>query len=122
MAAFAKFLLVGGVGYLVDVGLTYLFMHLVANPYVARVPAVLAAMMVTWAINRTFTYRSAARASWRQLLRYMTVASAVAALNFLLYSALVYMGSPPVLAITFATAVQAILSFFLYKFLIFNGG
>lgn len=121
MAAFLRFLLVGGAGYVVDVGLTYLFMSLVANPYVARLPAVLIAMVVTWAINRKFTYRSGSEASLRELMRYMAVASSVTTFNFLFYSLLVYLGWVPVLAITVATGLQAIVSFFLYKFLIFNG-
>lgn len=62
--AFARFCLVGGVGFVVDAGLTLLLTQ-TANwdPLPGRLLAFIVAATVTWMLNRSFTFRSTKGAS-----------------------------------------------------------
>lgn len=91
-----KFAFTGGVGFVVDVGLLTLFtVHFDANPYVARVFAILIAMTVTWLINRRFTFKVHDRVTeTRDLVaeggRYGLVAVGAALVNYGVYAATLF--------------------------------
>ena len=118
--AFLRFVLVGGVGFLVDAGLTQLLVWRGLPPWLARCPALVAAMFVTWFANRHFTYRVAARRNTAEGLRYTITALTMAAINYTIYNLLVWQGLQPVIAITIATALQTGVSFFAYRVLVFG--
>ena len=117
---FARFLLVGGLGFLVDVGLTQLLIMFEVVPVLARPPAIAAAMLVTWLANRHFTFAVRTKRSLHEVVRYVLVALATALVNYWIYYFLVTNGTVPVIAITVATAFQAVLSFFGYRFFAFR--
>lgn len=58
---FGKFAVVGVIGFVVDTAVVYALLALGAEFFAARVPSFLAAATTTWALNRCFTFRSAAR-------------------------------------------------------------
>ena len=83
---FLRFCLVGGIGFLVDAGLT-LWLHQTWHRAAleSRVAAFVVAATVTWALNRSYTFSSSAGAgSW---LRYLLLTSAGALINIGLYLA-----------------------------------
>ena len=82
-------------------------------------PAILAATTFTWLANRRFTYEVRTPRSTREALRYALVAAAMTLLNYSIYVMLINRGLPPLAAITFATACQAVLSFLAYRHLVF---
>ena len=54
---FAKFLVVGGIGFLVDAGvLTLAVRHLGASVYAARALSFSVAVLATWLLNRTYVF------------------------------------------------------------------
>lgn len=117
---FIRFAIVGVVGFAVDGGGTWLLTRADLSPFVARVPALVTAMVVTWALNRTLTFRTVEPKSWPELVRYIAVALTSALLNFLLYSGLVLLGIEPLIAVTAATLTLMIFSFFGYRRLVFR--
>lgn len=119
-ALFFRFLLVGGSGFLVDAGITYLLNSLGVSPWLARIPAIALAMFYTWSINRHFTYEVKTGRTAGEAMRYATVAAAMALLNYLIYFVLASSGVWPVAAVTFATACQTLLSFHLYRQIVFR--
>lgn len=119
-AEFVRFVIVGGIGFLVDGGGTWLLTDLGLSPFLARVPALVVAMIVTWLLNRSVTFRVARPRSRSEMARYMKVAISSALINFLLYSAMVAIGIHPLIAIVIATCVLLLGSFFAYRHLVFR--
>jgi putative flippase GtrA len=117
---FVRFLFVGGIGFLVDAGGTWLLVYAGLSPLVARVPAIVAAVCITWLLNRTLTFKVKAPRSSAELARYFTVAASSAAMNYLLYSILVFAGLHPVVAVAFATIALMLYSFFAYRHAVFR--
>ena len=117
---FIRFLLVGGLGFSIDAGLTYLLMQLMLAPWLARIPAIALAMVFTWLMNRYFTYKvEKARSAW-EAARYAIVALGMALCNYLIYLLLVHYGVWPLAAVTAATACQTLISFHAYRRLVFK--
>jgi len=112
---FIRFLLVGGTGFVIDAGLTYLLIYLGVAPWLARPPAIAIAAVFTWMANRQFTYQVTAQKSSREAARYALVAVAMAAVNYSIYLILIGFSMAPMVAVTLATAVQTVISFFAYR-------
>jgi putative flippase GtrA len=119
-AFFFRFLLIGGSGFLIDVGITYLLYSLGLSPWIARIPAIALAMTFTWAANRQFTYRVTTSRTVGEALRYATVAASMASINYIIYFVLVSNGISTLVAVTFSTACQTIVSFYLYRHFVFS--
>jgi putative flippase GtrA len=72
LSQFARFCVVGTIGFVVDAGiLQALVSGLGADPYAARVVSFLAAASVTWWLNRRFTFAVSTRPSRAEWLRYV---------------------------------------------------
>jgi len=112
---FFRFVVVGCLGFVVDAGVVFVLYETGVSPVVARIPALAAAILTTWTLNRTLTFRVNAPKSRNEVLRYVAVALSAAALNFLLYTALVLMGVWPVAAVAASTIVLLFYSFFGYR-------
>ena len=117
---FLRFLIVGGVGFLIDAGLVYGLSRLGMSPIFARIPAISMAILVTWVLNRKLTFAVENPASAGELTRYLGVALISALLNFAVYSALVVAGILPVDAVGIATIALMFFSFFGYKLFAFR--
>ena len=119
-AEFIRFVIVGVIGFIVDGGGTWLLVHLGAPPVAARIGPLLLAIVVTWLLNRSLTFKVERPRSRAELLRYATVALSSAAMNFVLYSVLVLVGVHPLAAVTVATLVLLLYSFFAYRRMVFR--
>jgi putative flippase GtrA len=117
---FFRFLLVGGSGFLIDAGITYLLIQLMVAPWLARVPAIFLAMAFTWLANRYFTYEVKKARSTNEAMRYAVVAMVMALINYLIYFVLVSYRTWPLAAVTFATACQTVMSFHAYRYFVFR--
>jgi len=118
--AFIRFLIVGGLGFVIDSGITLTLIYFGLSAFIARLPAILAAMAFTWLANRRITFRLGTKPSGKEVMRYFTVAISMACFNYFLFSLLIMLSWPAFLAITFATAAQTVLSFYGYKKLVFR--
>ena len=102
---FAKFCVVGTIGFVADAGMLYLLMSMAGlDPYTGRLFSFLFAATVTWTLNRNYTFRSSAptpRA--RQWARFVTANAVGGVLNYGVYSVLILSGGwfleAPVLAV-----------------------
>jgi putative flippase GtrA/4-amino-4-deoxy-L-arabinose transferase-like glycosyltransferase len=120
MHIYVRFLLVGGIGFVIDAGLTYLLVRSNVAPWLARIPAILFAMTFTWLSNRYFTYEVKTARSTGEAMRYALVATVMALINYLIYFVLVSLGTWPVAAVTLATACQISISFHAYRRFVFS--
>jgi len=112
-----RFAGVGLTGLLVDVGLTVGLIKAGMDPFSARGLAILAAMAITWRLNRALTFGASKTSQRSEGLRYFSVATLVAMINYALYSLLVLTlpSLPPALAVMIAVATSTVLSFFGYR-------
>ena len=104
---FWRFCLVGAGGFGVDAGLLAVFHHGVGlDAFTARLVSILVAVTVTWQLNRWFTFAVRVHRSVREWTRYAVVNGAGAALNYLVYSALLLsVPIAPLAALAVASAV-----------------
>ncbi len=117
---FARFVLVGGLGFAVDAGTNQALLVAGWAYWAARLPAIGLAMLFTWLANRRFTYQVQARRSAGEGLRYAAVACCMAVMNYGLYLLLVRAGLPPLASIVVATALQTVFSFHAYRRFVFR--
>lgn len=121
---FVRFALVGGLGFIADIGMLALFMELGADPLISRVGSILIAMVVTWRLNRAITFGASASSQVTEAGRYFTVAASVALLNYLIYAAIILIvpACPPMLATAISTGICMFASFAGYGRFVFKAG
>ena len=117
---FLGFLVVGGLGFLIDIGLTLGLIRLGLSPLLARPPSILAAMLFTWLANRHITFAVSHKKNVSEVVRYSGVALLAALLNYLIYSTIIDIGLSPLLGIVIATTIVAVFSYFGYKHIAFG--
>lgn len=112
-ARFVRFVLVGGFGFIVDAGALLLLISAGTGPFVGRIISILLAMFITWRLNRAFTFEASQGSQVSEAGRYFSVATGVAALNYLLYAGLLLLvpACPPLVATAAATTVCTFISF-----------
>ena len=83
------FLLAGAAGFAIDAGLTAALVGFGVAPILARLPAILAALFVTWRLNRSIAFTPAADGPLAEFGRYLIVSAGGAGLNLLVYMLIV---------------------------------
>lgn len=119
---FGWFAVVGVAGFLLDAGVTTGLAGLGWPPRAARLPGLGLAIVFTWLANGRFAFSDRRAGGIAELLRYASVALAVAALNYAIYAVLVVPLGSIVLAIVVATGVSMFASFAGYRALVFTAG
>lgn len=114
--SFLRFGLVGAVGFLVDAGVLQALLSLGWDRVGARAVAIPVAVFATWVLNRSFTFPEAQSGpAVRSLLRYAGVSAVGAAVNFLVYTALVLasaaMARQPLWALAIGSVVAMLVNY-----------
>ena len=113
---FLRFAVVGCLGFVVDAGLVLVLIKAGASPVLARIPALGAAVFTTWILNRALTFRVSTTRNRGEIVRYVIVALSSAALNFLIYTALVVRFELwPLTAVAISTIALLFYSFIGYR-------
>ena len=120
------FLLVGLVGFVVDAGLLTFGIHVMSlGPKLSRLFSFLAAVLVTWALNRSYTF--ADKATGRrgsELVRYAATSCISASLNlgvyWLVLEILPETAAAPYMALVLGVAAGLVSNFTLYRFVVFR--
>ncbi|MEM5501960.1 GtrA family protein [Ahrensia kielensis] len=117
------FAVAGGSGFVIDIGVLFLLLHLTPlGPIIARIVSILCAMISNFFINRTFTFGQSERSLREEFIRYASVGAIGALLNYLIYVALLFLipGFSPFLATFIGVIIVAIFSYFGYSRFVFN--
>ena len=119
----SRFAVVGGLGFVVDAGLTVTLIQAGMDPFSARLIAIALAMLVTWRLNRALTFGASATSQKTEGLRYSAVAVTAATINYASYVALILIipAIMPVLAIALATGLSMSVSYLGYAHFAFRG-
>ena len=113
---FARFLSVGGVGFLADAAVFQCLVWLGQGPIPARIASTVVAVTVTWYLNRRLTFKTAgiSRRS-TEYLRYWLVASIGLVINFgaflLVLSSVPLAGDIPILALLAGAGAAVLFNF-----------
>ena len=84
-----RFLIAGGIGFVVDAGILLLLLRFTPiGPFGARAIAIPSALLATWFLNRNFTFGHSERSLAVEGFRYGSVGFTSALLNYALYSSL----------------------------------
>jgi len=112
-----RFVVVGGLGFLVDIGITLLLIGFGVDALIARVIAIAFAMLTTWRLNRAFTFGASNTSQTREGMRYFAVAISIAIVNYAIYASLLVAipSMSPAIAITISVGFATVLSFFGYR-------
>jgi putative flippase GtrA len=112
---FLRFSVVGTLGFVVDAGVLQILISFGGlGPILARAISIPTAVLATWLLNRTFTFRSDGPAL-ASLVRYIAVSIAGAAVNFAVYTTLVLvsplMAAHPVLPLAIASIIALVVNY-----------
>lgn len=121
---FARFCIIGALGFLVDAGVLMGLIHgarLDAN--LARIVSILVAITTTWAAHRVWTFQSNDPDRIAEWCRYVAVSAGGGALNFLTYSALLSFipAVGPLLALVAGSALALVANYAGSKLWAFRG-
>jgi putative flippase GtrA len=111
-----RFGIVGVVGFAVDAGVLQALLVLGWDQVAARAVAIPVAVFATWLLNRSFTFPEAQPGpALASLARYAGVSAFGAAVNFIVYTALVLasasMASQPLLALAIGSEVAMVVNY-----------
>lgn len=109
----ARFLIVGTIGFLTDAGILWATTTKAGlDPYSARLMSFAVALLVTWTLNSTFTFRNNRKRSKQQFGSYVTVQVSSFGLNYAIYSGVVWLGwTTPLIALVVASVIAMFYSF-----------
>lgn len=123
-AQVARFAAAGVAGLAADVLVLYLALALGMGWYAGRAASFLAAVWLTWRINRRYTFDAAAGSPWREWWRYLLAMTGGGLLNYAVYSAAVVLcrGAPllPLLAVAAGSLAGMALNFLGAKLFVFR--
>jgi putative flippase GtrA len=84
-----RFIGVGSLGLITDLGTFSALMAQFHQPLVARLVSISLATLVTWRLNRALTFDSSGRRQHQEAMRYAIVTAFAQGLNYLIFSSLV---------------------------------
>jgi putative flippase GtrA len=126
---FAKFAVVGGVGFLVNEAALWMALTLLRfNPYLAGIFSFLVAATFTWWGNRLLTFRERAARGPRSIaaewITFVAVNGIGFLVNYAIYASLITFAAPPLnspfVALAFGTLAGLLLNFALSSQLVFR--
>ena len=109
-----RFIVSGGVAFLVDAGVLALLTRVFGlDALLARVFAILCAMLVSWQMHRRVTFRVAGPPTLSEFARFAAVAWSASLVNYLVFAAilLVWPQVPPLSALVVSSLVAALFTY-----------
>jgi putative flippase GtrA len=123
MKRIASFLIVGGVGFVVDVGVLLSLMHFARmDAFSARLVAIACALFCTWMLNRNFTFDKGAHSLAKEGARYWSVGISSSLVNYFVYSVLLLIDRQfmPLAALMLSSGCATIFSYTGYSRFVFR--
>lgn len=123
VAQFIRFGVTGVIGFGVDVGVLYAALALGSGPWLGRVLSFLAAVVLTWRLNRRYTF-TASSSPWSEWWRYLGAMIGGALLNLGAYTLTMWLMPPapwlPALGVAIGSVAGMMLNFLSAKFFVFK--
>ena len=108
-----RFLGVGGFGLLTDLSIFSIFVAYGFDPLLVRVLSLACATIVTWRLNRAFTFDRTGRHQGHEAARYVAVTATAQGTSYVVFAVLVLtaLGALPQAALLIGAAVGALVSY-----------
>jgi putative flippase GtrA len=108
-----RFIVVGGIGLVTDLGVFTAIAMYVQSPLAVRLVSLAVATVVTWRLNRAFTFARSHRAQHEEAVRYAIVTAVAQGTSYAIFAVLVLtmLGSLPQAALMCGAAVGAFVSY-----------
>lgn len=109
----ARFLVIGSVGLLTDVGVFTIIAAFGVRALIARLGSLAIATLVTWRLNRALTFGPSGRRQHEEAVRYAVVTAIAQGTSYTVFAALVLtvLATLPLVAIVIGAAIGALLSY-----------
>lgn len=123
MNRIARFVAVGGAGFLVDAGVLAILLRLTPlDPLTARIVSIAIALTATWQLNRHLTFGASSRPVAVEGARYGGIGITTALVNYTAYALCLWAAPalPPLAALAFGSAVAMVFSYLGYSRLVFD--
>ena len=122
---FIRFLVAGAIGFLVDTGILYIALELGSGYFFGRALSFLAAVWMTWQINRRFTFPTGRqRSTWHEWWQYLLAMSVGGAVNYAAYGtcivSLPQSAALPVIAVAAGSIAGMAINFLSAKLWVFK--
>jgi putative flippase GtrA len=116
-----RFVLVGGLGLVVDLSVFTLITLCGVHPLLARLGSLAVSTIVTWRLNRAFTFDRSGRDQGEEAARYVAVVLVAQATSYAIFAALVLSiaSQLPQAAVMAGAAVGALVSYTGYRLFAF---
>ena len=108
-----RFLMVGGCGLVTDIGFFSLIYAFGGHPLIARAFSLALATLVTWRLNRHFTFACSGRHQADEALRYTAVAATAQGIGYVIFAILVLtvLARVPQVAIVIGAVAVTLISY-----------
>lgn len=108
-----RFLGVGGVGLVTDLGVFTAIPHHLDHPLIVRLVSLALATLVTWRLNRLVTFAESGRRQHAEALRYVVVTLIAQGTSYAVFALLVLtvLGALPQAAAVIGAAIAAVVSY-----------
>jgi putative flippase GtrA len=108
-----RFIVVGGIGLVTDLCVFTLIVAYVPSPLAVRLVSLAVATVVTWRLNRSFTFARSHRAQHEEAVRYAIVTAVAQGTSYAVFATLVLtvLGWLPHAALMCGAAVGAVVSY-----------
>ena len=108
-----RFLAVGALGLITDLGVFTIVIAHWPHPLAARVVSLAAATLITWRLNRALTFARSNRAQSEEAMRYLVVTAVAQGASYAVFAALVLtaLAALPQLALMCGALVGALVSY-----------
>jgi putative flippase GtrA len=119
-----RFIGVGGLGLITDLGVLTIVMSFGPHPLVARIVSLAAATLVTWRLNRALTFDRSDRHQSDESSRYVVVTIVAQGTSYTIFAALVLsvLRSVPQAALLIGAAAAAVISYNGHRLFVFSKG
>lgn len=123
--SFLRFFVAGLIGFSIDAGILNIGKYVFdLHPIVARIPAFCVAIVVTYFINRHFTFQASDVPHNQSFPRYISANILLQGTNFAIYSGLVlafsFLHDWPIIALVIASGTVMVASFLTSRFYVFR--
>ena len=109
-----RFVLVGGLAFVLDAGLVFALVHLGLDVYLSRALSLIVVVLFTFVLNRQATFAAAGWPSLQEVAAYVAASLIGLVINYLVFVGATWVKLPLLLAMAAGTIVASTFNFLAY--------